>query len=55
MPAWALLIAEKLGVMLLEYVQKNWTGEEKVITVLNKYDTPCTVDCEKRGIQNYAE
>ena len=55
MPAWALLILEKLGVLAIEYVQKNWSGEEKVIKILNKYDTPCTVDCEKRGIKNYEE
>ena len=55
MPLWALTILAKLGVVLVEFVQKNWTGEPKVITIQTKYDTPCTVDCEKRGIKNYEE
>lgn len=55
MPLWALTILAKLGVVLVEYVQANWSGEPKVIKIQTKYDTPCTVDCQKRGIQNYEE
>ena len=54
MPIFLLEAIAKAGVMLLEYVLKNWTGPEKTI-VLKQYDTPCTVDCKKRGIEPYEQ
>lgn len=53
MPAWAMMLLAKFGVVALEYVQKNYLGPPTRIT-LGKYDTPCTVDCEARGIVNYS-
>lgn len=55
MPIVVLEFIAKLGIIFIEFVQKNWTGEKKTIIIRNKYETPCTVDCEKRGIQNYEE
>ncbi len=55
MPIVILEFIARCGIFLVEFVQKNWTGGEKKIVIKNKYDTPCTVDCEKRGIQNYEE
>ena len=47
MPAWALPLILQAGKFLLEYAQKNWTGEpyEAVIEIVP--GTPCTVDCKK--------
>lgn len=49
MPLAILEVLARLGVFMIEYVQKNWKGEEKKIIIRSPYDTPCTVDCKKRG------
>jgi hypothetical protein len=50
MPVVLLELLAKVGVAALEFVQKNWTGPPKKIVIKNKYATPCTVDCRKKGL-----